>query len=1097
MEGGSVPSHDIRFPFRAPTFQTADDTGGIALQDIESGDRISTSEQGSNLKRRPKTIAFEEDHTAKRKSDPDVYLGSYGKISEHTRSSTRASIDVKDPYVSVSRSPRASTSHVQLEQLRQAIDVDIDTYGLSELRDGFFDASFHRPRTRAMDFDGDNDDIQEHLPAAFRRYHPLSIRRFIPQQWREFREFVLQMQNFSLGTRMLKTFLGYFIAYIICLIPISRDRLGKYNYIMVISTIVNHSGRPLGSQIDGAFMTILGTVAGLGWGSLALYISTSTGPARAGYGGVLATFLVIFAAAIAWLRCMFMRFFQAVICAGIAICYTCLADTSEAVGWRKVFNYGIPWLFGQALCLIVSACIFPDTGSRSLAKDDPTLRRDLAWTFVKLSGAVRDFTVDMTVSPYHPDDTRSLRNLIQGVIRSVLSIRPETTLFDVPDGVSESRSGAMMLSACEKDSQGKEQSFHCDAALGVIVELLRKPTREIIDAVLAAINHCDAILTRIGGVKKFNNESEHQHDIAKVLGRLQSSMDAFDAADKLLLHRAELPPAFATSPEIIEIFLFVHPVRQAADKVQQLLRKVVEVRRKNRGWRVNLPTYPFIKSLDRVNAQVRHDRGGLTAGFYFRTKEQLERTMADLQHTSYIPRAHSVAPTDDRHRQIPHSDGHKTKNDSASNRKKRDPAAVSYRHLVWRFLHRLQDFESRFAFKVALVTTLLSIPAWLHQSRGWWNDFESWFAVVTVWMMMHPRVGGTFQDLATRSLCAALGAIWGGLAWAAGRGNPYVQAVFAALFMFPMLHRFTQSRHPRSGIVGCLSFTVISLGAYTNNAQPSIIQYTWTRGVAFIVGVVAALMTNWILWPFIARHELRKSISTMMLHSAILYRGVVARYIYYTENNAPGPADIQRSEMLEGRLREGFVRMRQLLELTRHEIRLRAPFDPVPYSELIDTCERFFEDLVEVRQSSIYFQPFMLARGAAAANALFEVRRDAVAVILFNLYTLACALRADQPVPKYLPSAAAARRRLLEKMEAVEKQYQEMEMEKGLETVGGVEPRSGTGRRWADVYQYAFSSALTDIVEELQLLQRWTKKICGEVGFDSEIEAGDGEDPIY
>ena len=365
MEDGSGPSHDIRFQFRPPTFQATGDPKDIALQDIESGNKVAASGQGSSLKWRPKSLAFEKNSTPKRKSNPDVYLGSYGHTAERTSFSLRASTD-KRPSGSISRSQRASTTHLQLQQLRQAIDVDLDTYGLSELRDGFFDASFHKPLTRDIEFDVE-DDLKKHLPPAFRRYHPLSIKRFVPQQWREFREFVTQLQKFSLGIKMLKSFLGYFITYIICLIPISRNWLGRYNYIMVISAIVNHSGRPLGSQIDGAFMTILGTVAGLGWGSLALYVSTSTGPARLGYGGVLATFLVIFAAAIAWLRCMFMRFFQAVICAGIAICYTCLADTSDAVGWRKLFNYGIPWLFGQALCLIVSACVFPDTGSRSLA----------------------------------------------------------------------------------------------------------------------------------------------------------------------------------------------------------------------------------------------------------------------------------------------------------------------------------------------------------------------------------------------------------------------------------------------------------------------------------------------------------------------------------------------------------------------------------------------------------------------------------------------------------------------------------------------------------------------------------------------------------
>lgn len=189
------------------------------------------------------------------------------------------------------------------------------------------------------------------------------------------------------------------------------------------------------------------------------------------------------------------------------------------------------------------------------------------------------------------------------------------------------------------------------------------------------------------------------------------------------------------------------------------------------------------------------------------------------------------------------------------------------------------------------------------------------------------------------------------------------------------------------------------------------------------------------------------------------------------------------------------MRIRQLLELTRHEIRLRGPFDPVPYSALIDASERFFEHLVEVRQSSLYFQPFMHARGEEATNRLFEVRRDAVAVILLNLYTLSVALRSDRPVPRYLPSAAAARQRLLERMDVVEAEMKEKDEEvenAEAEAVGGMNQlvSQGTGekgrakrRRWADVYQYAFSSALTDIVEELMALQRFTKEICGEVGF--------------
>ena len=104
-----------------------------------------------------------------------------------------------------------------------------------------------------------------------------------------------------------------------------------------------------------------------------------------------------------------------------------------------------------------------------------------------------------------------------------------------------------------------------------------------------------------------------------------------------------------------------------------------------------------------------------------------------------------------------------------------------------------------------------------------------------------------------------------------------------------------------------------------------------------------------------------------------------------------------------------------------------------------------------------------------------------------NLYILACALRADQPVPKYLPSAAAPRKKLLDRMESVEAECRARVMAEEAHGLGKTRTAgSGNGegerkRRWADVYRYAYSSALTDIVEELQVMERYTKEICGEV----------------
>ena len=82
---------------------------------------------------------------------------------------------------------------------------------------------------------------------------------------------------------------------------------------------------------------------------------------------------------------------------------------------------------------------------------------------------------------------------------------------------------------------------------------------------------------------------------------------------------------------------------------------------------------------------------------------------------------------------------------------------------------------------------------------------------------------------------------------------------------------------------------------------------------------------------------------------------------------------------------------------------MRAPFDPLPYAALVESCERFFEYLVAVRQSSIFFHPRFVRDNDDAVGRLLIYRRDAVASIINNLFTLAGALRTSRKVPVSSP----------------------------------------------------------------------------------------------
>ena len=124
--------------------------------------------------------------------------------------------------------------------------------------------------------------------------------------------------------------------------------------------------------------------------------------------------------------------------------------------------------------------------------------------------------------------------------------------------------------------------------------------------------------------------------------------------------------------------------------------------------------------------------------------------------------------------------------------------------------------------------------------------------------------------------------------------------------------------------------------------------------------------------------------------------------------------------------------------------RPRGPFDPAPYNHAIDACERFLEHIIEVRQASLYFQPFLYRGSEEATRKMLIPRRDSVASILINLYVLAGALRSKRPVPRYLPSCAAARKRLLDRMAEIEEEFEEERQ---------VRPRLEKMMRWADVYR--------------------------------------------
>lgn len=466
-----------------------------------------------------------------------------GTEGRHARTSSVTSLDrVFDTRTDT------TLSHLALLQkvlTAQEDDVTKTTYGVTEMRDGFFDAVFFPPE----EFDADEllRRAEATLPYAFRKKDPLSVTNFLPKQWHEVKSVARRVTTTRAGIKLLKSFLAFFVTYVLCLVPRIQSWLGRYSYVMVVSAIINHPGRTLGAQVDGAIATTLGTATGLGWGAFGLWLSTVTATARLDYGAILAAFLFIYIFAIACIRSYYIRTYQLVLCAGISISYTCLAEVAgSSVSWSKLLDYGVPWVVGQAVALTICATIAPDAGARPLAvalhqafgvmlvslekiisserrisgliltqlqdglnvtsPDSTRTHRRLAQTFVNLSQAYRDLVLDFSITLFKPEDVRILRNRIQGVVRALLGLRHDTKLFEICEETEtdmDSRQQAVSDEfVVDIGNHGLPGTAKEREILKFVADNLAEPTKDLISAVRTGLQSCDAVLMDVSTENK-------------------------------------------------------------------------------------------------------------------------------------------------------------------------------------------------------------------------------------------------------------------------------------------------------------------------------------------------------------------------------------------------------------------------------------------------------------------------------------------------------------------------------------------------------------------------------------------------------------------
>ncbi|KAI7853215.1 Fusaric acid resistance protein-like-domain-containing protein [Circinella umbellata] len=402
------------------------------------------------------------------------------------------------------------------------------------------------------------------------------------------------------------------------------------------------------------------------------------------------------------------------------------------------------------------------------------------------------------------------------------------------------------------------------------------------------------------------------------------------------------------------------------------------------------------------------------------------------------------------------------------------PLIIKLRYQIWCILHYLTKYEVKFAIKTAAAVTSLCIPAFVPASNGWYIRDRGQWASITVIAIMNPTSGGTLHAGLWRVAGTLIGGLIGWAALESDNGRAYFLALFAVLLAIPFFYVHLGSTYNKVGTVVLITYVAVALTRYVKppDNNESISTTVWKRIVTVIIGIIVATFLNSAVWPFIARHATRQSVSSIANRLGEYYNFLTGTFLYHDLSIPPSEDDIRRCTQMEQKIQSSINSTSVLLELTDHEPRLKGPFPKEIYREMINSTQAILDNLGSIRVALLQM-PWIVKLDICNQHH-YKYRRDMVASLMLHFYTISSSLASKVPLPVYLPSMRAARKRILDRRRNEEE--------------GGDRWVKFNNLSW---YCMAFSSA--EIVDELEHLTKLVRFIVGEARYSDRAKHLDEE----
>eukprot|EP01004_Peranema_trichophorum_P004170 NODE_310_length_2979_cov_33.359944_g268_i0.p1 GENE.NODE_310_length_2979_cov_33.359944_g268_i0~~NODE_310_length_2979_cov_33.359944_g268_i0.p1 ORF type:complete len:943 (-),score=135.23 NODE_310_length_2979_cov_33.359944_g268_i0:151-2802(-) len=252
---------------------------------------------------------------------------------------------------------------------------------------------------------------------------------------------------------------------------------------------------------------------------------------------------------------------------------------------------------------------------------------------------------------------------------------------------------------------------------------------------------------------------------------------------------------------------------------------------------------------------------------------------------------------------------------------------------VRHFGEALNSIEFKYALKVGVTSCIISAITFALPKKDY-KIVALWTNITVVIVMTGPGYGQIYPRTACRVIGSIVGSCYGWFVLWASTGYEWAILLLSAVFLYCCIYIGTHKLLNTTGLVAMMSHVLTMFVEYKEyKASYSDFGLQVIRwALPMVIGVDVVMLLIRLIWPYVARVELRRGVATVLVHLwreyALLCRQFVKRTVM--------PTNYLRN--MESSISDDILQLQILLSYADQEHRMEGPFPTAEYANLISQC---------------------------------------------------------------------------------------------------------------------------------------------------------------